>query len=839
MAKNLKLNIKNEQLADALNISDLKAKLNKKKIGDKEKDKEGTDKKKSTSKEKTTKKSTTSAPKETKEKATTKKVSTKAKKEEAAEATTAKAKTSSSKKEKAKTTPKRPSVKAKKEESSAVPSKEKAPTVVEKPAQPQKIPTSEKEPAKAVEASKTKEESSTKPVKEKFKKGASKSLVDKYEKSYISESPPNKPLLNKPPKSKVYYDMDSLYKEGYKFKGAFGKDGATSEWRKKRKHAKIKPREEEIIRPSELTLKLPISVKNLSEAMKVKASDIVAKLFKEGYTFTLNDVLDDETLVEIIGEEFNCKIAIDTSKEDRIRITDKTLQEEIAESNPKDLQPRAPIITFMGHVDHGKTSLIDAIRKSNRVSSEAGAITQHIGAFSCETSHGKITILDTPGHEAFSEMRERGANVTDIVVLVVAGDEGIRDQTIEALKHAKAAGVTIVVAINKCDKEGFNPEQIYRQLSEHDLVAEDWGGSTITVKCSAKTGEGVKDLMEMLALQAEVMELKANPSMRARGTVLEAETHKGLGSVSTILVQNGTLKIGDSLVLGHQYAKVKTMHDATGQELESAPPSTPVEITGLSGLPESGEDFIVVESEKEARDIATAREAEYRHTFLLSRKRSSLDKFMDSEDTPKKELHLILRADTKGSLEALKSSIFGIRSKKIEPIVVFAGIGEITESDVRLASASKACIVGFHTKVESHAEGTIKKHPEVKLIKDEIIYHVIDQIKEVMVDRLDRIEQENDKGELKIKAVFNASKIGKIAGCLVTKGVITRNDFVRVVRNGEVVWKGKIASLKRERDDVKEVKKGLECGVLLQGFNNVEVDDELQVYDITYLKQKL
>ncbi|MFN4174529.1 MAG: translation initiation factor IF-2, partial [Parachlamydiaceae bacterium] len=429
-----------------------------------------------------------------------------------------------------------------------------------------------------------------------------------------------------------------------------------SRWRK-RKAAKHVKEEDNTIRPTALKVRLPILLKDLASEMKLKASQLVQKLFMQGVIVTLNSILDDETTVQLLGQEFGCTITIDTTKEDKIRITDRSIQQEIKETDTGRLKIRPPVVAFMGHVDHGKTSLIDFIRKSNRASDEAGAITQHIGAFMCKTAVGEIAILDTPGHEAFSAMRARGANVTDIVVLVVAGDEGIRQQTIEAIQHAKAAGVIIVVAINKCDKPNFNAENVYRQLSEQELLPEAWGGQTITVNCSAVTGEGVKELLEMLALQAEVLELKADPNARARGRVIESELNKGHGAKATVLVLNGTLKKGDSLVFESYWGRVKTMFDENGKEIESAGPSHPVEITGLSGLPDAGQEFIVVPSEKEAKEISGMRTEGIRQLNLLQKKKLSMENLLTQAENGKKILNIVLRADVQGSLEALKVAL--------------------------------------------------------------------------------------------------------------------------------------------------------------------------------------
>ncbi len=609
-------------------------------------------------------------------------------------------------------------------------------------------------------------------------------------------------------------------------------------WRK-RKQAKRMVQEDVTIRPTHLRVRIPIILKDLAAEMKLKASQLIQKLFLQGVVATLNDILEDETTIQLLGHEFGCEIAIDTTEEERLRITDKSIREEIKASDPEQLEIRPPVVAFMGHVDHGKTSLIDTIRKSNRAAGEAGAITQHIGAFRCSTAVGDIAILDTPGHEAFSSMRARGADVTDIVVLVVAGDEGIRQQTLEAIEHARQANVTIVVALNKCDKPNFNAENVYRQLAENNLLPEAWGGQTITVNCSAVTGQGIPQLLEMLALQAEVLELRANPHTRARGTVLESEMHKGMGPMATVIVQNGTLRVGDALVFGDLWARVKNMHDEFGRELTEAGPSSPVAITGLSGLPEAGQEFIVVKSEREAREIAEARTQGTRLTTLQQKKKVSMENLLlQATEISKKVLTIVLRADVQGSLEALKTALEKIKSAKAEINIIFAGVGEITESDVQLAAASKAVILGFHTAIESHAETLIKQYG-IKVRLHDIIYHAIDDVKELMVGLLDKIAIETDRGKAEVKAVFKSSHIGTIAGCQVTEGVINRNYHIRVKRKDEMIWKGAIASLKRVKEDVREVQKGLECGILLSGFSDVQEGDILEAFEITYITQQL
>ncbi len=611
-------------------------------------------------------------------------------------------------------------------------------------------------------------------------------------------------------------------------------------WRKKRRFARKQTNIEELVlRPKALTVRLPISIKDLAQDMKLKASQLIAKLFMKGLTLTLNDFLEDETTVQLLGHDFDCEIAIDTSQEERLKITDKTIAEEIVQTPKEKLMPRAPVVTFMGHVDHGKTSLIDAIRKSNITSEEAGAITQHIGAFKTKTNSGEITILDTPGHEAFSEMRGRGANVTDVVVLVIAGDEGMKEQTIEAMNQAKEAKVPIIVALNKSDKTSFDPQKIYRELADHDLLPESWGGTTITVNCSATTGKGIPELLEMIALQSEVLELRANPRTRARGAILESQMHKGMGAVATVLIQNGTLKKGDAIVLGFHWGSVKTMQDEHGNHLEIAGPSTPVKITGLSDLVEAGSEFIVVKSEKEAKELAQGR-LEGQEQKLLQQKKPGLDKILQQQKEfgEKKVLPLILKADVQGSLEALLTSLLKLPSDKVRLEIVQTSIGEVSESDIELAAASKATIIGFHTKIEAHSDSLIKLK-EVTVRLHNIIYHAVDDVRDIMTELLDRIPQETNTGTAVVKATFKSSQLGIIAGCQVTEGTVSRSNLIRVIRSKEVIWQGKIASLKRVKEDVKEVTKGLECGILLENFTNLKEGDILQAYEITYLKQEL
>ncbi len=611
---------------------------------------------------------------------------------------------------------------------------------------------------------------------------------------------------------------------------------------KRKKSFKFKPavKEEQIIRPTSLKVALPITIKDLAAEMKYKVSDIIAKLFKQGIIVKINDMIDDETLAQLIGLEFGCDIQIDYSEKQRLNITDQTIRQEIEKSDPASLKTRAPVVAFMGHVDHGKTSLIDAIRKSNVAATESGAITQHIGAFRCKTDGGEITILDTPGHEAFSAMRTRGATLTDIVVIVIAGDEGIKAQTDEAINQAKSANVPIIVALNKCDKSNFRPEEVYRQLSERELLPEAWGGGVITVNCSATTKAGLKELLEMILLQAEILELKANPNSRGRGTVIESEIQKGLGATATLLVQNGSLKLGDALIIDHVYGRVKTMHDEHGKSIQEAKPSFPVRITGLSELPIAGHEFIVVGSEKEARKLTEDRIAGKRREIFNQPSSQGLEGLMqrNAERQERKILNVIIKADVQGSMEAIRNSLGKIKSQKAELNVIYAEVGEISESDIQRASTANAVIIGFHTSVESHAD-TLIRELQVQVYNFEVIYHLVDKVKSLMTDLLDKIKVETQVGSALVQATFKSSHLGIIAGCLVSEGSIKRSNMVKVVRNKEVVWQGDIASLKRVQEDVREVAKGLECGILLNHYNHVQPGDHIQSYEVTYIKQEL
>jgi translation initiation factor IF-2 len=630
--------------------------------------------------------------------------------------------------------------------------------------------------------------------------------------------------------------FDTRHKSGLRFQEE------DNVWRRRKsRYKRYQVKEKiEIVRPKELTIQAPISIKELASQMKLKATELISKLFLQGMAVTLNDELDDETTIQLLGHEFDCEIKIDKTEEKRLQITDKTILEEVKATSKEDLILRPPIITFMGHVDHGKTSLIDAIRESNITTGEAGKITQHIGAFTAKTSDKNITILDTPGHEAFTEMRKRGSTVTDIIILVIAGDEGIKEQTSESINCAKQTNVPIIVAINKSDKAGFDPEKIYRQLADHNLIPEAWGGTVITVNCSAITKQGIPDLLEMIALQAEVCELRANPKSRARGTILESQMHKGLGAVATILIQNGSLKKGDSIVFGTKFGRIKTMQDQHNNPIEIAPPSTPVKITGLSDIADAGCEFIAVKDEKQAKDIAHNRQEGVRRKKPQALKAAGLESLLQQEKENKsiKILPLILRADVQGSLEALRVSLEKIHSKKVNINIISEEVGEISESDIQLSAASNAPIIGFHTRLESHAE-PLKKQKKVTVKLNNIIYHAVDDVKLLMKNTLDKTEHETDKGKARVKVIFKSSHLGQIAGCDIVDGIVSRNHYVRQIRNGKQIWKGKMGSIKREKDDVKEVSKGTECGIILDNNTDVQVGDIFECYEITYMEQDI
>jgi translation initiation factor IF-2 len=580
-----------------------------------------------------------------------------------------------------------------------------------------------------------------------------------------------------------------------------------------------------------------VGLQVLAGKMGIKSTEMLMKLMRLGMTgVNINSTLDADT-AKIVANEFGWEVEdVAVSEADQITAAQGSESEDTSE---KILRP--PVVTVMGHVDHGKTSLLDRIRKANVVSGEAGGITQHMGAYSVETPQGLITFLDTPGHEAFTAMRARGARTTDVVVLVVAADDGVMPQTREAIAHAKAASVPIVVAINKMDKPDANPERVRRQLSEQGLVAEEWGGDTLYVEVSAHTGAGIDKLLETLALQAEVLELRANPNKPATGVVVEAELDRGRGPVATILVQDGTLNRGDVILAGGAHGKVRAMHDAVGNQLESAGPSTPVVVIGLADVPSAGDPVHVLNDMKKAQEIADSRKTKVRKslapgTGARATTLEDLAKAMAENDQA--ELKLIIKADVQGSVEAVSDSLTRLTTEKVKVSVVHAAAGAITEGDVNLAVAAGAIIIGFNVRPAGKAAALAQKE-EVQIRHYTIIYNVVDEVKAAMEGLLAPTVVEKNIGKAEIRQVFKTSKAGAIAGCMVIEGLIKRSAGARLLRDGESIWQGKIGSLKRFKDDAKEVKEGFDCGIGLDGFSEFKEGDIIQAFELEEVKQTL
>ena len=586
------------------------------------------------------------------------------------------------------------------------------------------------------------------------------------------------------------------------------------------------PKKEEAKVEEIKTIVIPevITIKELAEKMKLRPADIVKKLFLQGTIVTINQEIDFEKAEEIAMEyDVLCE------KEKKVNVIEELLKED--EEDEKDMVPRPPVICVMGHVDHGKTSLLDAIRQTNVTSREAGGITQHIGAYVVDYNGQKITFLDTPGHEAFTAMRMRGAQATDIAILVVAADDGVMPQTVEAINHAKAAGVEIIVAINKIDKPSANVERVKQELSEYELIPEDWGGNTVFVPVSAHTKEGIPELLEMILLTAEVKELKANPNRRARGLVIEAQLDKGRGPVATVLVQKGTLKVGDAIAAGCCYGKVRAMMDDKGNRVKEAGPSTPVEILGLNDVPNAGEVFIAHQNEKEARSFAETFIAESKNKLIEDTKaKLSLDDlFSQIKAGNVKELPIIVKADVQGSVEAVKQSLVKLSNEEVVVKVIHGGVGAINESDVTLASASNAIIIGFNVRPDAQAK-SIADREKVDMRLYRVIYQAIEDVEAAMKGMLDPVYEEQVTGHAVVRQTFKASGVGTIAGSYVLDGKITRGSKARITRDGEQIFEGPLASLKRFKDDVKEVNAGYECGLVFEGFNDLQEDDMIEVY---------
>ena len=614
-------------------------------------------------------------------------------------------------------------------------------------------------------------------------------------------------------------------------------EGKGKKGRKQKQVAEVKkpqPKQEEKKEEKIKQIVIPevLTIKELADKMKVVPSVIVKKLFLQGKVVTVNQEIDYET-----AEEIALEFDVLCEKEEVVDVIEELLKED--EEDESLMVKRPPVVCVMGHVDHGKTSLLDAIRHTNVTDREAGGITQHIGAYMVEVNGEKITFLDTPGHEAFTAMRMRGANSTDIAILVVAADDGVMPQTVEAINHAKAAGVEIIVAINKIDKPGANIERVKQELTEYELIPEDWGGSTIFVPVSAHTKEGIPELLEMILLTSEVLELKANPNRAARGLVIEAQLDKGKGSVATVLVQKGTLHVGDAIAAGSAHGRVRAMMDDKGRRVKEAGPSQPVEILGLNDVPNAGEVFVGCDSEKEARNFAETFIAQNKVKLLEETKsRMSLDDlFNQIQEGNLKELNIVVKADVQGSVEAIKQSLLKLSNDEVVIKIIHGGVGAINESDVILASASNAIIIGFNVRPDSTAK-EIAEREGVDLRLYRVIYNAIEDVEAAMKGMLDPVFEEKILGHAEVRQTFKASGVGTIAGAYVQDGIFERNCKVRLVRDGIVMFDGPLASLKRFKDDVKEVRAGYECGFVFENYNDIKEGDHVEAYKMVEIERK-
>ena len=575
--------------------------------------------------------------------------------------------------------------------------------------------------------------------------------------------------------------------------------------------------------PKHIVYSETLTVNDLADKLHKDVSEIIKKLMFLGIMATKNQDLDDDA-VELICSDYGVTV------EKEIILEDTDFEKYRQEDKEQDLQERPAVVTIMGHVDHGKTTLLDSIRHTKVTAGEAGGITQHIGAYQAESSDKKITFLDTPGHEAFTSMRSRGAEVTDIAILVVAADDGVMPQTVEAINHAKAAGVPIIIAVNKMDKETANPDRVMQELTEYELIPEDWGGDTIFVPISAIKGEGIDELLEMVLLVAEMAELKANPNKPAFGTVIDAQLDKGRGAVASLLVQDGTLSVGDSIVVGNTYGRVRAMVNDVGQRIEKAEPSTPVEITGLNAVPQAGDQFLVFKDEKKARQIGETRQQQHIVESRGSQTKISLDDLFEQiKQGEMKDLNVIIKADVQGSAEALAASLRKIEVENVNINIIHSGVGAITESDIILASASNAVVIGFNVRPDVNAQKAAESE-KVDVRLHRVIYKAIEEMEAAMKGLLDPEYEEKVIGQAEVRETFKVSKIGTIAGSYVTDGKITRNSSVRLIRDGIVLFEGEILALKRFKDDVREVVQNYECGITIKDFNDIKVGDIIEAF---------
>ena len=634
--------------------------------------------------------------------------------------------------------------------------------------------------------------------------------------------------------TKTIHVNDDFVLEGDDFDGMGGR-GRRGSARKARsklssQHAFEKPTE---FIAKEITIGETNSVADLAQKMSVKSGEIIKILFNMGVMATINQMLDQDTSTLLI-EELGHKPKF---------VSEDAIEEQLAESLSAEVGSeeitRAPVITVMGHVDHGKTSLLDYIRKASVAAGEAGGITQHIGAYHVNTEHGMVSFLDTPGHAAFTAMRSRGAKATDVIVLVVAADDGVKPQTEEAVQHAKAAGVPLVVAINKIDKEGIDPDRVKNELSALEVIPEDWGGDTQFIEVSAITGQGVENLLEAILLQAELLELKAYTDVPGQGVVIESRLDKGRGSVASVLVQNGTLKTGDIVLAGYEYGRVRALVDELGKNVESAGPAIPVEILGLNGVPDAGDEFVVVSDEKKARDVAEFRKVRLKDSQQAKQQSSMLEgMFAGIGRDQKKILNVIIKADVRGSLEAIIGSLQKLGTDEVEVSVIASGVGGISETDAHLATTSRAMVIGFNTRADKSARDILEDE-SLQLRYYNVIYDVIDDTKAIMGGMLEPEIREEIVGIAEVRDVFNSPKFGQIAGSMVIEGTVYRSKPIRVLRDNVVIYEGELESLRRFKDDANEVRNGMECGIGVRNYNDVKVGDKIEVYETTEVARSL
>ena len=660
---------------------------------------------------------------------------------------------------------------------------------------------------------------------------AAKSNNEHFSKDAVEERYQDWNNQNDNEKTRLEQVARSKRNENGNFQNRAGKNNKNNKAKgKNNKNVRKEPPREFAEVKHHVVLEDSITVQDLAGQLGKKATDVIMKLMTMGVMATINQELDVDTAT-IIAEEFGATVEVKVSKEEEL-FTD-------IEDAPEDLQHRPPVVTIMGHVDHGKTSLLDMIRSTHVTSTEAGGITQHIGAYQVETHGQKITFLDTPGHEAFTAMRARGAQITDIAILVVAADDGVMPQTIEAIDHAKAAKVPIIVAVNKIDKPEADPERIKQELTNYGLVPEEWGGDTIMVPVSAKKGIGIDDLLDMILLVAEMAELKANPNRNAKGKVIESKLDKGRGPVATLLVQAGTLHVGDFLIVGTTQGRIRAMFDYKGRSLKTAGPSMPVEILGLNEVPEAGDDYIAVDNEKLAKQVADKRQKEKHQQEIARNTKVSLeDLFAQIKEGEIKELNIVLKADVQGSIEAIRQSLEKLGNDEVRVNIIRTAVGGIREADVMLAAASNALIIGFNVRPDANARKLAEKE-EIQINTYRVIYEAIEDVKAALSGMLDPDIKEVELGQAEIRSIFKVPKVGAVAGCYITEGKFTRAARVRVVRDGVVIHEGNLASLKRFKDDVKEVASGFECGLSIERFNDIKEGDILEAYTFEEVKRAL